>query len=81
MARINITNKPISVVSGAETVPTMLSLEGVKCRIYTGGAPTNSLDGHLVSGGYQIVVQPGVEVFIAKVEAGDSVAVTSPFGV
>lgn len=69
-----------TAISQAKTKAAMISIEGGSCRLYMGAVPANAQAGHLVSGGYQVIVPHGVDVF-ATAEPGAAVAaVVGPFG-
>lgn len=78
MQRIQIaTGTPLS--QGAATA-VMVSIEGGSCRLYMGAAPADARAGHLVSGGYQIIIPAGVDVFATAESGASTAAVVGPFG-
>ncbi len=79
MQRVQI-NGNTAISLGAST-PVMISIEGGGCRLYTGAAPSDQLAGHLVSGGYQIVIPAGLSVYASAVDGAAVAAVVGPFGV
>lgn len=78
MKRIKV-SKRTAIISSSKT-PTMLSVEGDACRLYMGDIPDNATAGHLVTGGYQIIIPAGINVFATAI-AGDTDIVIGPFGV
>ena len=69
------------VVPSGTTQDQFVSIEGGTCRIYTGSAePTDPLTGHAVSGGYQVIVPSGFQVWARLEDGAEGAAVVSDFG-
>lgn len=81
MARTQLTDSEFTlVVDGSLGAASLVSVEGVGCRLYTEASPTDADDGHLVRGGYQIVIPDGVMLYARRVEEGSATIVASAFG-
>ncbi|AZS56786.1 hypothetical protein C5E18_11950 [Pectobacterium parmentieri] len=78
MQRIKIEGSTALISSS--TTPMMLSINGDACRLYMGEMPADETAGHLVSGGYQIIIPAGLSVYASAV-SGTAYAVVGPFGV
>lgn len=79
MKRIQITTA--TEIISASTVDQLVSIDGGSCMLYTGAMPTDPTAGHYVSGGYQIVVPAGVNLFATVEPGGKAAAVVGDFGV
>lgn len=79
MRRVQITTA--TAIISASTVDQLVSIDGGSCYLYTGTMPADATAGHYVSGGYQLVVPAGVDLFATVEPGGKAAAVVGDFGV